>query len=97
MFRILLKHTEQTMLPGFRIALRFLRVVHGPIKHRHKLGASSKRIHRAAFNEGFEHPLVQQPEINFFAELVNGFESAEFLAGGNNGFNRIVSNVLYRC
>ena len=70
----LLEYAEQAMLAGLRVALRLLRVVHGLVEHRHQLRAAAKRIHGAALDQRFQHALVQQPQVNFFAELINRFE-----------------------
>ena len=38
----LLKDAEQAMLAGFRVALRFLRLLHGLVEHGHQLRAAAQ-------------------------------------------------------
>ena len=63
------KHAKQSVLPHGGIALRFLRMLHGAVDHRHELRAAAHGIHRAALHQRLDHALIQQPQVNFLAEL----------------------------
>ena len=93
---LLLKHTEQAMLAAFSIALRFLRALDGTVEHGHKLGAAAESIHGAALDQRLQHALVQQPQIYLLAEFVNRAEAAQLFACGDDGFDGVVADVLYR-
>ncbi len=60
------------------------------------MGAAAERIHCAGLDERFQNALVEQAEIDVLAKLVDGFEAAELLARGDDGFDGIAADVLYR-
>ena len=91
----LLEDAKQAVLAGFGVALGFLRLLHGFVEHGHELGAAAHGIHGAALDQRFEDAFVEQAEVDVFAEFEDGFEAAEFLAGGNDRFDGVAADVLY--
>src|SRR5271165_1056714 len=65
----LVEDAEEAMLAHGRVALRFLRVFHGSIHHRHKLRTSSQGIHRAALDKRLNNALIKQPQVHLLAKL----------------------------
>src|SRR5580704_8094583 len=84
------------MLAGLGIALGFLRTFDSPVKNRHQLGAAPEAIHGAALDQRFQYPLVEQPQVDLFAKLVNGRVAAQFLAAGDDGLDGVVPYIFYR-
>src|SRR5207244_5671552 len=70
----LLKDAKQSMLAGFCIALGLLRALDGFVKHGHKLGTAAERVHSAAFDQRFEHTLVEQAQVHLLAKRENRLE-----------------------
>src|SRR5438445_11181065 len=71
----LLKNAKQSMLAGFCIPLSLLRALDGFVKHGgHKLGTAAERVHSAAFDQRFEHTLVEQAQVHVLAERKNRLE-----------------------
>ena len=66
----ILKHAKQPVLPRFRVPLRFLRLLDRRIQRLHQLRPPPEAIHRPALDQRLQHALIQQPQINFFAEFV---------------------------
>ena len=94
--RLLLEHAKQPVLPGFRVALRFLRLLDRLIQRGHNLRPAAEPIHGAALYQRFQNALVEQTQINVLAKFKNRFELSQFLASSNNRINRVVSNVFHR-
>ena len=92
----LLEDAKQAVLAGFGVALGFLRLLHGLVEHGHELSAAAEGIHGAALDQRFDHALVEQSQVDVFAELEDGFEAAQLLARGNNRFNGIAADILHR-
>src|ERR1700722_7723828 len=84
------------MLAGLGIALGFLRTFDSPVKNRHQLGAAPEAIYGAALDQRFQYPLVEQPQVDLFAELVNGSVAPQFLASGNDRLDCVVPYIFYR-
>ena len=91
----LLEDAKQAMLAGFGVALGFLRLLHGLVEDGHELRAAAHGIHGAALDQRFEHALVEQAEVDVFAEFKDRFEAAEFLAGGDDRFDRVAADILH--
>ena len=79
-----------------RIALRLLRVLHGIVDDGHQLRASAKLVHGAALDQRLNHALVEQAQIDFFAELEDRGEPAQFFARRDDGLDGIVADILHR-
>ncbi len=91
-----LKHAEQSVLAHLRVALRFLRLLHGFIQHGHELCAIAEVIHGAGLDQRLQHATVQHAQVNFLAELKDGAEAAQFFARRYDGLNRVAAHVLHR-
>ena len=65
----LLKHAEQAVLAGFCVALGLLCAFDRTVENGHQLGAAAQSIHGAALDQRLQHPLVQQPQVDLFAEF----------------------------
>ena len=92
----LLKHSKQAVLAGFGVALSLLRLLHGFVKNGHELCAASERIHGAALDQRFKHALVKKAKVDVLAELEDRGEAAQFFSRGDNRFDGIAPDVLYR-
>src|SRR5208337_5315475 len=57
--------------------------------------AAAERIHGTAFDERFQYTLVEQAQVDVFAEFVDGFELAEFLASGDDRFDRVAADIFH--
>ena len=79
-FFFLLEHSEQSMLARFDVALYFLRAFNGAVDHRHQLRAAAEGIHGTTLDQRFEDTLVQQPQVDLFAELKNRAITPQFPA-----------------
>src|SRR6266567_8271715 len=84
----LLKNAKQSMLAGFCIPLSLLRALDSFVKYGHELGAAAERVHGAAFDQRFEHTLVEQAQVYVLAERKNRLEFSYILSGCDNGFDR---------
>src|SRR5258708_758263 len=56
----------------------------------------SKGVHGAALDQRLDYTLVQQAQIDFFAEFIDGAEAARFFARGQDRFNGSPPDVLDR-
>ena len=63
------------MLAGGFVALRFLGALHGLVERGAELGAATEGVHGAGLDEGLEDALVQQAEVDLFAELIEAGEA----------------------
>src|SRR5579864_6136244 len=91
---VVIEDAEEAVLAGFGVALDFLGLLHGLVEDRGELGAAAEGVHGATLNQRFEHSLVEQAEIDVFAELEDRFEAAEFLARGDDRFDSVAADVL---
>ena len=66
---------EESVLAGGFVALGFLGALHGFVERGGELGAATEGVHGAGFDEGFEDALVEQAEVDLFAELVEADEA----------------------
>ena len=82
--RLLAKDPKQAVLTRLRIAMHFLRLLHRPVENREQLRPPAERIHGSALDQRFEHPLVQQTQVDFLAKLIDRAKRADFLARFNN-------------
>src|SRR5580704_2413353 len=83
------------MLAGFRVALRFQGPIHGLVENSHQLAAPSERIHGAAFDQRLQNALVEQTQIHFLTEFVNGMITSQFFSPSHDRLNGVVANVFH--
>ncbi len=90
------KHAKQPVLSRFRVPLRFLCLLDRRVERLHELRPAPESIHGPALDQRLQHALVQQTQINFFAEFVERLEiPAELLPPHHNRLDRIATNILH--
>ncbi len=90
---------EESVLTGGCVALRFLGALHGLVERGAHLCAATEGVHGAGFDEGFEDALVEQAEVDLFAELPKAGEARlpcclKCVACGDDGLDGVVADVL---
>src|SRR5258708_12175173 len=85
---------KQSMLAGFLGAGGALDSVDGIVHGSEHPFARAKRIHRAGFDEAFEHALVQKAGLDAFTEFVERFEFTLAEARFADSLGGVLPNIL---